>query len=243
MIRLSGISKIYRTEDIETTALDTINLSVAAGEFVAVMGPSGCGKSTLLHLLGMLDTPSRGEYRFQDTNIANLSEARLADIRKRNVGFVFQNFNLIDQLTVFENVELTLTYQNVQKKERRERVNGLLDALGLGKRKNHWPRQLSGGQQQRAAIARAVISQPKLILADEPTGNLDTSHGNAIMQLLQQLNEDGATIIMVTHSLYTSRYANRVINLLDGKIVNPASIADPVPDSMIDKIAVAAGGP
>ena len=226
MITLSGISKIYRTEDIETTALNDIGLSVGAGEFVAIMGPSGCGKSTLLHLLGMLDTPDAGQYRFQDSDIANLGEARLSDIRKRNVGFIFQNFNLIDQLTVFENVELTLTYQKVPKKERRERVESILDKLGLANRKNHWPRQLSGGQQQRAAIARAVISRPKLILADEPTGNLDTAHGKAIMVLLQQLNEDGATIIMVTHSAYTSHYADRVINLLDGNIVDPAPIAD-----------------
>ncbi len=242
MIKLSGITKIYRTEDVETTALNNINLSVQPGEFVAVMGPSGCGKSTLLHLLGMLDTPSRGEFRFQGTDISNLREARLADIRKRNVGFVFQNFNLIDQLTVFENVELTLTYQNVPRKERRERAENLLDTLGLAQRKNHWPRQLSGGQQQRAAIARAVISQPKLILADEPTGNLDTNHGKAIMLLLQQLNKAGATIIMVTHSAYTSHYANRVINLLDGKIVNSSSAAGLEPDSMIENIAVAAGG-
>ena len=239
MITLSGISKIYRTEDIETTALNDISLSVGAGEFVAVMGPSGCGKSTLLHLLGMLDTPDAGQYRFHNSDIANLGEARLSDIRKRNVGFIFQNFNLIDQLTVFENVELTLTYQKVPKRQRRERVDNLLDKLGLANRKNHWPRQLSGGQQQRAAIARAVISRPKLILADEPTGNLDTAHGKAIMMLLQQLNEDGATIIMVTHSAYTSQYAGRVINLLDGKIVNSDPAAGQVP--MIGKIPVIAG--
>ena len=238
MITLSGINKIYRTEDIETTALNDINLTVEAGEFVAIMGPSGCGKSTLLHLLGMLDTPDAGQYRFQDTDIANLGEARLSDIRKRNVGFIFQNFNLIDQLTVFENVELTLTYQKVPRKQRRERVDSLLDKLGLANRKNHWPRQLSGGQQQRAAIARAVISRPKLILADEPTGNLDTAHGKAIMMLLQQLNEDGATIIMVTHSAYTSQYADRVINLLDGQITDPLPVAGPAPT--IDSVPLVA---
>jgi putative ABC transport system ATP-binding protein len=220
MIALKHLSKIYRTTEVETAALRDINLKVAAGEFVAVMGPSGCGKSTFLHIVGMLDSPTSGEYWFGDKNIATHSEAQLTDLRKISIGFVFQSFNLIDELNVSENVEIALLYhQELSALERKARVSEALERMKIAPRAKHMPQQLSGGQQQRAAIARAVVSRPKLILADEPTGNLDSSNGEEVMQLLAELNGDGTTIVMVTHSHSHAEYAHRIVNLLDGAIV------------------------
>ncbi len=220
MITLKQVSKVYRTSEVETTALRDVNLHVAAGEFVAVMGPSGCGKSTFLNIVGMLDAPSRGEYIFDGVNIAGYSESQLTELRKNALGFVFQSFNLIDELNVFENVELALLYhREVSREERKMRVKEALDRVKIAHRAKHMPQQLSGGQQQRVAIARAVLARPKLILADEPTGNLDTANGEEVMQLLTELNEAGTTVVMVTHSHAHAEYAHRIVNMLDGSIV------------------------
>jgi len=221
MLKLKHLTKVYRTTEVETTALRDINLEIAAGEFVAVMGPSGCGKSTLLNVIGMIDSPSTGEYRFgEHDNIANWPESRLSRLRKSTVGFIFQSFNLVDELTVFENVEIALLYhREISASDRRSRVREALERMKIAHRAQHKPQQLSGGQQQRAAIARAVVSRPKVILADEPTGNLDSATGEEVMQLLTELNGEGTTIVMVTHSRPHAEYAHRIINLLDGGLV------------------------
>ena len=220
MLSLKQLTKTYRTTEVETTALRAIDLKIAAGEFVAVMGPSGCGKSTLLNIVGMIDTPSGGDYWFGDRNIAGWSESQLSELRKNNVGFVFQSFNLVDELNVFENVEIALLYhRDVSARERRARVRQALERMKIAHRARHRPQQLSGGQQQRAAIARAVVARPKLILADEPTGNLDSATGEEVMQLLTELNGEGTTILMVTHSHSHAEYAHRIVNLLDGAVV------------------------
>lgn len=219
LIRTVNLQKVYRTDEVETVALNEINLEIKEGEFVAIMGPSGCGKSTLLNVLGLLDNPSSGEYHFLDQEVSKYTERQRANLRKRNIGFVFQSFNLIDELTVFENVELPLLYQGVPSSDRKERVNAELEKMQIQHRKNHFPQQLSGGQQQRVAVARAVISDPKIILADEPTGNLDSARGEDVMRLLTGLHETGTTILMVTHSQSYSDYAQRVVHLFDGQIV------------------------
>jgi putative ABC transport system ATP-binding protein len=219
MLSMRDLSRVYRTETVETTALDGIHLDVADGEFVAVMGPSGCGKSTLLNVLGMLDSPTSGSYVFNGTEVAGLPEAKLADFRKRNIGFIFQSFNLVDELTVRENVELALLYHDVPAAERRRRVDEVMDKVGIAHRAKHRPSQLSGGQQQRVAVARALVGNPNMILADEPTGNLDTQHGEEVMKMLQTLNAEGSTIVMVTHSPAHADYASRVVNMLDGRIL------------------------
>jgi putative ABC transport system ATP-binding protein len=219
MILLSALRKAYRTETVETTALDDIDLRIDAGEFVAIMGPSGCGKSTLLNMIGLLDRPTGGTYALEGREVARLPENDLTDIRKRRIGFIFQNFNLIDELSVRENVELALLYHGISAAERRARVDRVLDKVGIAHRANHRPSQLSGGQQQRVAVARAVVAEPPLILADEPTGNLDTAHGEEVMRMLRALNEDGATIVMVTHSPAHADYAGRVVNMLDGRVL------------------------
>ena len=219
MIELKEISKLYRTDEVETVALDAIDISVDRGEFVAIMGPSGCGKSTLLNIIGMLDSPTKGSYVFDGEDVSRYGEGRLADIRKRNIGFIFQSFNLIDELTVAENVGLALLYHNISASERRRRVAEVMDRVGIGHRARHFPPQLSGGQQQRVAVARAVVAQANLILADEPTGNLDTAHGQEVMEVLQGLNDEGATVVMVTHSPSHADYAKRTIHLLDGQVV------------------------
>lgn len=219
MIRTTGLTKIFRSDEVETTALNQVNIEVRKGEFVAIMGPSGCGKSTLLNVIGLIDSPTSGQYLFDGTDVSKLKEGQRTDMRKGNIGFVFQSFNLIDELNVFENVELPLVYMNIREKERKRRVEELLERMKIGHRKNHFPQQLSGGQQQRVAIARAVISNPKLILADEPTGNLDSKNGLEVMKLLSDLNKEGATIVMVTHSERDSGYAHRIVNLFDGRIV------------------------
>ena len=219
MIKIKNLEKIYRTEDVETVALNGINLEVKEGEFVAIMGPSGCGKSTLLNILGLLDDPDSGSFLFNGTEVADFNERQRAALRKRNIGFVFQSFNLIDELSVFENVELPLVYLGVKAPERRQRVEEVLDKMQIMHRQNHFPQQLSGGQQQRVAVARAVANKPNLILADEPTGNLDSSNGNEVMELLTELNEQGTTIIMVTHSEHDARYSHRIVRMLDGETV------------------------
>ena len=216
MIKTKNLSKVFTTEEVETTALNNIN---ADGEFVAIMGPSGCGKSTFLHIAGMLDNPTDGEYFFMGEEVSRYSEKKRAGLRKGNIGFVFQSFNLIDELTVYENVELPLLYLKVSSADRKKRVNEMLEQVELMPRRNHFPQQISGGQQQRVAVARAVIASPKIILADEPTGNLDSSHGDEVMKILVDLNENGTTIVMVTHSPAYADYANRVIHLFDGHIV------------------------
>jgi putative ABC transport system ATP-binding protein len=210
---------MYLTEQVETTALDNVNVEVKEGEFVAIMGPSGCGKSTLLNVLGMLDNPSSGEYHFLEYEVSKYSERQRANLRKQNIGFVFQSFNLIDELTVYENIELPLLYLKKSSSERKERVTELLEQMNIMPRKNHFPQQLSGGQQQRVAVARAVVAKPKLILADEPTGNLDSTHGDEVMKMLTDLNEAGTSIVMVTHSPTYAEYANRVVHLFDGHVV------------------------
>lgn len=219
MIVIKNLKKSFRTEEVETLALNKVNLSVAEGEFVAVMGPSGCGKSTLLNIIGMLDNPTEGSYKFSNNEVSGLRESQRTQLRKGNIGFVFQSFNLIDELTVFENVELPLIYLKMKKSERREKVKIVLERMKIGHRERHFPHQLSGGQQQRVAIARAVVSNPKLILADEPTGNLDSKNGTEVMNLLTELNQEGTTIVMVTHSDRDSHYAHRIVNLFDGQIV------------------------
>ncbi len=219
MLKLSNLTKTFRTDEIETTALDAVNIEIGDGEFVAIMGPSGCGKSTLLNIIGMLDTPTSGSYQFKGEEISSYHEGKLADLRKRNLGFIFQSFNLIDELTVFENIELALLYHDVPAKERRERVAAVMEKVGITHRSGHKPAQLSGGQQQRVAVARAVVSNPSLILADEPTGNLDSQHGAEVMALLRQLNKEGTTVVMVTHSRTDAGHAGRVINILDGHVV------------------------
>ena len=224
LIRMHRITKRYRTAELETTALDGIDLEIKEGEFVAVMGPSGCGKSTLLNIVGLIDSPSSGEYYFGNHEVSKYSESRLADLRKGNVGFIFQSFNLIDELDVYENVELPLLYQNVPKAQRRNLVREALELVGLSARAKHKPEQLSGGQQQRVAVARAVVGDPRLILADEPTGNLDTKNGEEVMDMLNTLNEQGTTILMVTHSPSHAQRAHRIVNLLDGRIVPPGEV-------------------
>jgi len=219
MLEMRALSRTYRTDTIETTALDAIDLDIAGGEFVAVMGPSGCGKSTLLNLMGMLDSPSGGSYVFNGTEVAGLGENKLAEFRKANIGFIFQSFNLVDELSVRENVELALLYHDVPAAERKRRTDAVMDRVGIAHRARHRPSQLSGGQQQRVAVARALVAEPKLILADEPTGNLDTNHGEEVMRMLQQLNAEGSTIVMVTHSPAHADYASRVVNMLDGRIL------------------------
>ena len=220
MIKVSNISKIFRTEEIETTALDGVSFEIKDGEFVAIMGPSGCGKSTLLNILGLLDNPTQGSYQFADTEVASLKEKERTRFRKGNIGFIFQNFNLIDELNVYDNIELPLRYLNVSASERKAKVTEMLKRMNISHRAKHFPRQLSGGQQQRVAIARACVASPKLILADEPTGNLDSRNGRAVMQLLQDLNNEGTTIVMVTHSQKDASVAQRTIDLFDGKIVS-----------------------
>jgi len=219
MIKIIDMEKIYRTEEVETVALNKMCLEVNEREFVAIMGPSGCGKSTLLNILGMLDEPTSGSFQFNGTEISKFNENKRSDLRKANIGFVFQSFNLIDELSVFENVELPLVYNNVKSADRKELVEKALEQVQMMHRRNHFPSQLSGGQQQRAAVARAVVNSPKLILADEPTGNLDSQNGGEVMQMLTQLNEKGTTIVMVTHSVHDSRYAHRIVHMLDGRTV------------------------
>jgi len=219
MLSMRELSRVYRTEAVETTALDGIDLDIAEGEFVAIMGPSGCGKSTLLNVIGMLDSPTSGSYVFNGQEVAGLPEGKLADVRKANLGFIFQSFNLVDELTVRENVELALLYHDVSAGERRRRADEVMDKVGIAHRAKHRPSQLSGGQQQRVAVARALVGNPKLILADEPTGNLDTQHGEEVMKMLQSLNREGSTIVMVTHSPAHADAAGRVVNMLDGRIL------------------------
>ncbi len=219
LVKLHSLTKVYRAGDVETTALSGVNIDIKEGEFIAVMGPSGCGKSTLLNIVGMLDTPTSGSFHFRGDDISTYSEARLASLRKHSVGFVFQSFNLIDELTVEGNIELALLYHQVSTTERKRRVGEVMERMGIGHRAKHFLPALSGGQQQRVAVARAVVSTPSLILADEPTGNLDSQHGGEVMKLLQELNDDGTTIVMVTHSSIDAEYARRTINLFDGQVV------------------------
>lgn len=219
MIKTIDLVKIFRTDEVETTALNKVNISVDKGEFVAIMGPSGCGKSTLLNIIGLLDTPTKGQYYFNDTEVSNYRERQRTGIRKGNIGFVFQSFNLIDELTVYENVELPLLYLKVSASERKAKVNEVLERMKITHRKKHFPQQLSGGQQQRVAIARAVVTKPQLILADEPTGNLDSANGEEVMALLTELNNEGTTIIIVTHSPTDADKAHRIVQLFDGHIV------------------------
>ncbi|MBQ8737476.1 MAG: ABC transporter ATP-binding protein [Bacteroidaceae bacterium] len=219
MIKTENIKKVFRTEEVETWALNGVDFEVKEGEFVAIMGPSGCGKSTLLNILGLLDNPSEGTYILNGTDITQFAENQRTNLRKGVIGFVFQSFNLIDELNVYENIELPLLYMGIPKKERKERVNAAMERMDIIHRAKHFPQQLSGGQQQRVAIARAVVANPKLILADEPTGNLDSKNGLEVMELLRQLNLEGTTIVMVTHSQRDASYAGRVVNLFDGKVV------------------------
>lgn len=227
MLRTVELSKIFRTDEVETTALNEVSFEVQQGEFVAVMGPSGCGKSTLLNILGLLDNPSGGAYYFLENEVSGYSEKHRARMRKQNIGFVFQNFNLIDELSVFENVELPLVYLGYNASDRKDRVEEVLEQMQISHREKHFPLQLSGGQQQRVAVARAVVAKPHLILADEPTGNLDSSHGEEVMNLLDGLNRNGTTIVMVTHSQRDAEYAQRIVRLFDGQIINE-NIRNPV---------------
>ena len=219
MIKTVDLTKIFRTEEIETSALDKVNLHIKQGEFVAIMGPSGCGKSTLLNIVGLLDNPTSGQYFFDGQEVGSLKERHRTLLRKGKIGFVFQSFNLIDELNVYENVELPLIYLKMSARERRDKVEKVLEQMKIGHRRKHFPQQLSGGQQQRVAIARAVVAEPKLILADEPTGNLDSKNGIEVMNLLSELNKAGTTIVMVTHSMRDAAYAHRIINLFDGQII------------------------
>ena len=220
MIRTNSLSKVFRTDEVETTALNDIEFKAEQGEFVAVMGPSGCGKSTLLNILGLLDIPSTGQYYFMDKEISRYTESQMTDLRKGNIGFIFQSFNLIDELNVYENVELPLLYLRLSPKERKNKVDEVLELMQISHRKSHFPQQLSGGQQQRVAVARAVVANPKLILADEPTGNLDSGNGEEVLKLLEELNNEGTTIVMVTHSPNHAERANRIVQLFDGKIIS-----------------------
>jgi putative ABC transport system ATP-binding protein len=225
MLKLHNLYKVYQTEDVETVALNGVNVEINQGDFVAVMGPSGCGKSTLLNIIGLLDSPSDGDYYFFDENVAGYSEQQRSLIRKRNVGFIFQNFNLIEELTVAENIELALLYHDMPKAERKKRVAEAMDRMGIAHRAKHMPGQLSGGQQQRVAVARAVVGNQPLILADEPTGNLDSAHGQEVMEMLRSLNAEGTTIVMVTHSATHADYAKRTVNLFDGHVVTDSKRA------------------
>jgi putative ABC transport system ATP-binding protein len=219
MIKTGNLKKLYTTDEVETTALNNVNIEIGEGEFVAIMGPSGCGKSTLLNILGLLDNPSDGEYHFLDHEVSNYSERERANLRKANIGFVFQSFNLIDELTVFENVELPLLYLGISSSEREKMVHEVLEKMQIMHRKDHFPQQLSGGQQQRVAVSRAVVAKPKLILADEPTGNLDSKNSEEVMDILTKLNDAGTTIVMVTHSPHDAEYSHRIIHLFDGQVV------------------------
>ncbi len=219
MIKTNNLVKVFTTEEVETTALNKVNLEVKEGEFVSIMGPSGCGKSTMLNILGLLDNPTEGEYYFLDQEVSKLTERQRANLRKENIGFVFQSFNLIDELTVFENVELPLLYLGMPTADRKTKVNKVIDQMGIAHRGGHFPQQLSGGQQQRVAVSRALVSDPKIILADEPTGNLDSAHGDEVMKLMTELNQGGTTIVMVTHSPAYAEFANRSVHLFDGQVV------------------------
>jgi putative ABC transport system ATP-binding protein len=225
MLKLHNLYKVYRTDEIETVALNGVSLEIAQGDFVAVMGPSGCGKSTLLNIVGLLDNPSDGDYWFFDENVAKYSETQRSTIRKKNIGFIFQSFNLIDELTVAENIELALLYHDMPAAERKHRVANVMDRMGIAHRAKHMPGQLSGGQQQRVAVARAVVHQPNLILADEPTGNLDSEHGAEVMKILVKLHEEGTSILMVTHSADNAAYAERTVRMLDGRILSEQRFA------------------
>lgn len=220
LIRTHNLVKYYRTEEIETTALNEVSLEIKDGDFLSIMGPSGCGKSTLMNILGLIDSPSGGEYHFLGEEVSNYSEKQRANLRKENIGFVFQSFNLIDELTVFENVELPLIYTRMKSSDRKSRVEKVLEAMNMMHRRNHFPQQLSGGQQQRVAVARAIVNEPRLILADEPTGNLDSSNGDDVMKMLTQLNDQGTTVVMVTHSPRNAEFGHRIIRLLDGKVIS-----------------------
>ena len=220
MIKTENLQKIFKTEEVETWALHNVTLEIKEGEFVAIMGPSGCGKSTLLNILGLLDNPTNGTYQLNGTDVSKFSEAERTNLRKGVIGFVFQSFNLIDELNVYENIELPLLYMGVPKEERKKRVEEAMKRMDISHRVKHFPQQLSGGQQQRVAIARAVVANPKIILADEPTGNLDSKNGKEVMNLLTQLNKEGTTVVMVTHSQHDAGYATRTINLFDGQVVN-----------------------
>ncbi|WP_420572627.1 ABC transporter ATP-binding protein [Kordia sp.] len=220
MITLTDLTKVYRTEEVETTAIHKLNLTVKEGEFVSIMGTSGCGKSTLLNIIGLLDAPSSGSYQFATTEVSKYSEKQRALLRKANIGFVFQNFNLIDELSVYENIELPLIYNKVPSSERKKRVAEIMERVGIAHRAKHFPLQLSGGQQQRVAVARALVTNPKLILADEPTGNLDSKNGNEVMELLAELHASGATIIMVTHSSYDAQFSSRIVMMKDGEVIS-----------------------
>lgn len=227
MIKTIDLTKVFRTDEVETTALNKVSMEIKQGEFVAVMGPSGCGKSTLLNILGLLDNPTEGQYLFLDRDVSGYSERQRARLRKENIGFVFQNFNLIDELNVYENVELPLIYLGISATERKQKVNEVLEQMQIVHRAKHFPLQLSGGQQQRVAVARAVVADPHLILADEPTGNLDSVHGEEVMNLLEKLNQRGTTLIIVTHSQRDAEYAQRIVRLFDGQIVTE-NIKEPV---------------
>ena len=220
MLSLQNVRKTFRTDEVETTALNDININISKGEFVAIMGPSGCGKSTLLNIIGLLDDIDSGKYYFKDEEVSQYKERQLAQLRKHNIGFIFQSFNLIDELSVFDNVELPLLYQKVPAAERRKRVDAMLEKVGIITRRDHMPQQLSGGQQQRVAVARAVVGNSGMILADEPTGNLDSRNGEEVMDLLTRLNDEGTTIVMVTHSQHHAEYAHRIINMLDGMVLS-----------------------
>ena len=220
MIKTENLQKIFKTEEVETWALHDVTLDIKEGEFVAIMGPSGCGKSTLLNILGLLDNPTSGNYQLNGVEVSKMTESQRTDLRKGVIGFVFQSFNLIDELNVYENIELPLLYMGIPSSERRRRVEEVMDRMAIGHRSGHFPQQLSGGQQQRVAIARAVVASPKIILADEPTGNLDSKNGREVMDLLTQLNKEGTTVVMVTHSQHDAGYASRTINLFDGSVVS-----------------------
>ncbi len=224
MIKTVNLQKIFKTEEVQTLALNNVNIEVKDGEFVAIMGPSGCGKSTLLNILGLLDNPTEGEYYLNETEVSKYTEAQRTSLRKGVIGFVFQSFNLIDELNVYENIELPLLYMGIPSAERKRRVDAAMERMAIMHRSKHFPQQLSGGQQQRVAIARAVVSNPKLILADEPTGNLDSKNGKEVMELLSELNKEGTTIVMVTHSQHDAGYAGRIINLFDGQVITEANL-------------------